>query len=45
MNQISEKYNVMDGFINNLKSDINEITNVVDNLTETKQEVMILEHL
>ena len=32
VNQISEKYGVMDGFINNLKSDINEISNVVNQL-------------
>ena len=32
VNQISEKYNVMDGFINNLNSDINEIGNVVEQL-------------
>jgi len=32
VNQISEKYNVMDGFINNLTSDINEIGNVVEQL-------------
>lgn len=36
VNQISEKYNVMDGFINNLKSDINEITNVVGQLNRDK---------
>ncbi len=36
VNQISEKYNVMDGFINNLKSDINEISNVVNTLNRDK---------
>ena len=36
VNQISEKYNVMDGFINNLKSDINEIGNVVGQLNRDK---------
>jgi len=32
VNKISEKYNVMDGFINNLTSDINEIGNLVEQL-------------
>ena len=32
VNKISEKYNVMDGFINNLTSDINEIANLVQQL-------------
>lgn len=36
VNQISEKYNVMDGFINNLKSDINEISNVVNSLNRDR---------
>ena len=36
VNQISEKYNVMDGFINNLTSDITEISNVVQQLNRDK---------
>ena len=36
VNQISEKYSVMDGFINNLTSDINEISNVVGQLNRDK---------
>lgn len=37
VNQISEKYSVMDGFINNLTSDINEISNVVNQLNRDKK--------
>lgn len=37
VNQISEKYSVMDGFINNLKSDINEISNVVNQLNRDRE--------
>ena len=37
VNQISEKYSVMDGFINNLTSDINEISNVVNQLNRDKR--------
>lgn len=36
VNQISEKYSVMDGFINNLTSDINEISNVVGQLNRDR---------
>lgn len=36
VNQISEKYSVMDGFINNLTSDINEISNVVNQLNRDR---------
>ena len=38
VNKISEKYNVMDGFINNLTSDINEIANLVDQLARDTQQ-------
>ena len=37
VNQISEKYSVMDGFINNLTSDINEISNVVNQLNRDRK--------
>ena len=40
VNQISEKYSVRT-VINNLTSDINEISNVVNQQTETKREVMM----
>ena len=37
VNQISEKYSVMDGFINNLTSDINEKSNVVNQLNRDRK--------
>ena len=37
VNQISEKYSVMDGFINNLTRDINEISNVVNQLNRDRK--------